>query len=188
MKQYFTGFFSAVCLTASAFLYIGATDVKENIILRDKNGRSTFINALGMTSYNSDGKVTAFFGTDLENDCGQFKIANSYEEIRLAGYVDSKNNGALGTYCSNNSVGTLLSSRDRGGNITVYSSDPSINNGWRGGLSVSEKGDGLIELWNHKSNINVLIGSLYNKSYKGDGFINLFDRYGDYGWGATGKN
>ena len=188
MKQYFTGFFSAVCLTASAFLYIGDTDVKENIILRDKNGRATIINGLGMTSYNSDGKITAFFGTDIKSDCGLFKIADFSEKVRLAGYVDNENAGALATYCSSNAVGSLLSSFDDGGIISVYTSDLSNSNRWRGSLSVTEKGDGQIELHNHKNNRNVVIGSLYNKSYKGDGFINLFDRYGDYGWGQTGKN
>ena len=75
MKQYFTGFFTAACLTASVFMFIGAEsknlgDIEVNSIkVLDKNDRITVhlgTNIIGggwLGTYNADGKKTSYLGT-----------------------------------------------------------------------------------------------------------------------------
>ena len=70
MKQYFTGFFTAACLTVSVFMFIGAEsknlgDIEVNSIkVVDKNGKITVhlgINVIGggwLGTYNADGEET----------------------------------------------------------------------------------------------------------------------------------
>ena len=68
MKQYFTGFFTAFCLTASVFLFMGAQnknlgDIEaDSIILKGGDGRTTIKGGFILTD-NSDGKVTSYLGT-----------------------------------------------------------------------------------------------------------------------------
>tara|TARA_B100001765_G_C19226655_1_gene216275 strand:+ start:171 stop:467 length:297 start_codon:yes stop_codon:yes gene_type:complete len=75
MKQYFTGFITAVCLTASSFMFIGAEsknmgDIEVNSIkVVDNNGRITVnlgTNVIGggwLGTYNANGKKTSYLGT-----------------------------------------------------------------------------------------------------------------------------
>ena len=75
MKQYFTGFFTATCLTASVFIFLGAEnknlgDIEVNSIkVMDKNNRITVhlgTNIIGggwLGTYNEDGKKTSYLGT-----------------------------------------------------------------------------------------------------------------------------
>ena len=77
MKQYFTGFFTAVCLTASVFMFIGAKsknlgDIEVNSIkVVDKNDRITVHlgnNIIGggwLGTYNAYGKKTSYLGTGV---------------------------------------------------------------------------------------------------------------------------
>jgi hypothetical protein len=70
MKQYFTGFFTAACLTVSVFMFIGAEsknlgDIEVNSIkVVDKNGKITVhlgTNVIGggwLGTYNADGEET----------------------------------------------------------------------------------------------------------------------------------
>jgi hypothetical protein len=54
-------------------------------------------------------------------------------------------------------------------------------------VGTSEKSDGKISLYNNLGNSVVRLGSLYNESNSGDGFVSLHDRYGEYGWHESGK-
>ena len=77
MKQYFTGFFTAACLTVSVFMFIGAEsknlgDIEVNSIkVVDKNGKITVhlgTNVIGggwLGTYNADGKKTSYLGTGV---------------------------------------------------------------------------------------------------------------------------
>ena len=63
MKQYFTGFFTAFCLTTSLFLFIGAQrttlgDIVVNSIVVRDNGSGGYI-----ATYNEQGKETTYLGT-----------------------------------------------------------------------------------------------------------------------------
>ena len=183
MKQYFSGFFTAVCLTASVFLFFGANDVKDELIIKDENG-TTVINGLGLQTYNLDGKVTAFIGNSV--DGGAIRLADDAQNVKVAAYVGTDKAGALTIYCDNNAVGTIISANPTGGSVCIYSATDITKP--RGLFSIADSDDGRILLLNNKNNYNVNLGSIYNDTHKGDGFINLYDRYGDFGWGITGKN
>ena len=97
MKQYFTGFFTAVCLTASVFIFMGSQNknlgdieadsikltgeigttylVPSGLALRNKDGNLVFIVAVGdesgggsLRTYNVHEKMTGYFGTNKNND------------------------------------------------------------------------------------------------------------------------
>jgi len=75
MKQYFTGFFTAVCLTASVFIFMGSQnknlgDIEANsITVRTPDGKVPIYIAYGgegngyIQTFNADGKQTAYLGT-----------------------------------------------------------------------------------------------------------------------------
>lgn len=187
MKKYFSGFFTAVCLTVSVFLFIGANDIKDELIIKDENGW-TVINGLGLQTYNLDGKATAFIGNNDFSSAvgGSIRIFDDAQNIKIGAFVGEEKSGALAIYCDNNAVGTIISANPAGGSVNIYSATDEAK--VRGLFNVTENDDGRIILVNDKNNYNVNIGSLYNDKHKGDGFINLYDRYGDFGWGITGKN
>ena len=78
MKQYFTGFFTAICLTASVFLFMGQQNSDEmeakSIVFKGVNG-TTFIEGGRIFVYNLDGKQTAFICTNDRMD-GEIKLQN----------------------------------------------------------------------------------------------------------------
>ena len=68
MKQYFTGFFTAMALVTSVFLFIGAASNKNKIeakmiTVKGKDG-STLIMDGTIVTLNKDGFVTGYFGND----------------------------------------------------------------------------------------------------------------------------
>ena len=68
MKQYFTGFFTAIILMISVFLFIGAASNKSKIeakmiTVKGKDG-STLIMDGTIVTLNKDGFVTGYFGND----------------------------------------------------------------------------------------------------------------------------
>ena len=68
MKQYFTGFFTAVCLTASVFIFMGTQNknlgdiVVNSISIKSENGETNIYDGYIQTN-NADGKLTAYLGT-----------------------------------------------------------------------------------------------------------------------------
>ena len=77
MKQYFTGFFTAVCLTASVFIFMGSQnknlgDIVVHSISVQNDGKEVVWLGTGeggigfLSTYNEDGKETSFLGTSLE--------------------------------------------------------------------------------------------------------------------------
>ena len=73
MKQYFTGFFTAVCLTASVFIFMGSQnknlgDIVVNSISVQNDGKEVVwlgssANGGGqLATFNADGKQTSYLG------------------------------------------------------------------------------------------------------------------------------
>ena len=122
MRQYFTGFFTAVCLTASVFIFMGSQNKNLGDIEADSisltselgttyliGGGITFENKDGkdvinigisdddsgfLSTYNADGKETSFLGTDIEGS-GALMINNMDEQL-IAGFGASPDNGKDG--------------------------------------------------------------------------------------------
>ncbi len=68
MKQYFTGFFTAITLMISIFLFVGAASKRSKIeaqmiTVKGKDG-STLIMDGTIVTLNKDGFVTGYFGND----------------------------------------------------------------------------------------------------------------------------
>ena len=117
MKQYFTGFFTAVCLTASVFLFMGsqiknlgdidADSIKltselgttyllaGGIILENKDGNHVLTVAIGdgggghLTTFNADGKKMSYLGTG-EGGGGHLETFNVHE--KMTGYFGTGEN------------------------------------------------------------------------------------------------
>ena len=89
MKQYFTGFFTALCLTVSFFLFTGANntnlgDITVNSLKVVDDGSGGYI-----VTYNSDGKRTSFLGTS-EGGAGKIAAYNlTGNEIVLNDLADN---------------------------------------------------------------------------------------------------
>ena len=143
LKQYFTGFFTALCLSASFVLFVGShkkslgSVVVDSIIVKGDDGSMTTIIGSGMITYNTNGKQSCYVGTADQG-------------------------------------GGVIRTSNINGKETCYL-----------GANILSNGELIIN--NNKGNTIVWMGSIDNKNHMGDGGINLFDRYGDFGWGASGK-
>jgi len=139
MKQYFTGFFTAVCLTASVFLFMGS---------QNKNLGDIVAKSIRITG---DGKLgeTIIVGSDI---------------ITKSIYITGGEFGA-----------TMIV----GGGVAVLNKDGKTD----ALLTSSEHGTGHLKTYNSKGEVTVYLGT----NMENDGTIILFDRYGDTGWGQSGK-
>ena len=120
MKQYFTGFFTGVCLVASAVMFMGASNknlgnITVNSITVMDDGTGGFIQTLNadgkQTSYlgtggkgsgklqtfNADGKQTSYLGTAVE---GSGKLQTYNKHGVMVGYfgTDANEDGVIGLY------------------------------------------------------------------------------------------
>ena len=89
MKQYFTGFFTAVCLTASVFMFMGSQNknlgdiIVDSITIKGELGVTTIMGG-GIIFYSSNGEPKVMLGASESN--GFLLIYNS----------DSKETASLG--------------------------------------------------------------------------------------------
>ena len=133
MKQYFTGFFTAVCLTSSIFFFVGAQKNHGDLLvsslkIKDRYSASSItIESEGITMVNNKGKkllsigkgdvlggsIRAFspegremiyLGSNIDGDGGVIKIRNIFGE----------ETGSFGTDINKNGIATLS---DRYGEI-----------------------------------------------------------------------
>ncbi len=80
MKQYFTGFFTAICISISTILFIGASSNKDKIeakmiTVRGEDG-TTYIMDGTIVTTNKRGLVTGYFGNDRSKN-GIIALFNS---------------------------------------------------------------------------------------------------------------
>lgn len=98
MKQYFTGFFTAICLTSSIFIFMGSKNknlgditVSSISIYPGKRGGGY------IKTYNDQGHQTAYFGTG-ENGVGLIGVHNSVgSQVAYLG-AGAYGSGFLNTY------------------------------------------------------------------------------------------
>ena len=73
MKNYFTGFFTAMCLTGSLFILMGSRSqfhqdiIANSIIVPNSDGSMTILDGNGITTYNDEGKVVSTLGKKMMN-------------------------------------------------------------------------------------------------------------------------
>jgi len=168
MKQYFTGFFTAVCLTASVFLFMGS---------QNKNLGDIEANSISIVSPEGTTKILG----------GMIETFNKDEQLMTSNY-SSENGGLFKIYNSNGYMTGMLATTTINSGILMINGDK--NNEVASLATIKQPGGaggGVLEIFNQHNISTVKIGIAMNDAYKGDGFINLFDRYGDLGWSMFGK-
>ena len=140
MKQYFTGFFTAVCLTASVFIFMGS----QNKNLGDIEADSISLTSELGTTYLIGGGIV------LENQYGK-------------------------------DVFTVGISDDGGGFLSTYNTDGKETSY----LGTTDDGSGLLMIENMDGELIAGFGASLDNGKDGEAV--LFDRYGDVGWTASGK-
>ena len=190
MKKYTIGLITGALLAVSAMMFMGA----QNKNLGD-------ITVTSIKALNDDGDMVGFFGS--LNDRGALALSragNSLPEIIL---VLEDAGGTIGT-CNADGKETVYLGNGEGGNgfLTTNNADGKKT----AYLGTGEDGIGLLGTFNADGKQTVYLGtseggfgflSTYNKhevktGYFGtnkdnDGIAVLFDRYGDIGWSAIGK-
>ncbi len=82
MKKYFTGFFTAMCLTGSLFILMGSRSqfhqdiIANSIIVPNSDGSMTILDGNGITTYNDEGKVVSTLGKKNDEQ-GHLLLSNT---------------------------------------------------------------------------------------------------------------
>ena len=129
MKQYFTGFFTAVCLTASVFIFMGS---------RNKNLGDIEVNSIRLKTKND--KVVGVFSA--LNDRGWLMISNDNypsERSSVSISVDEYGGNVRTTNLNGSLNTTLTTTEDGSGMVLVSNKDAKMSVG----LAVSDE-DGSV--------------------------------------------
>ena len=211
MKQYFTGFFTAVCLTASVFLFMGAQNknlgdvtVKSLRVEDDEGNPMVIIDSFekggGITVWNKNISIVADISVS-DNSGGIIKTYNAdFKKTIFLGTGDEGVGG--GHFSAYNRHGTLtsyLGSSTKGiGLLKTYNADgkdmcylgPGKSGNGSGGLIISnvngKESSYFGEYLETYNDAGVKTG-YFGTSKDRDGIAVLMDRYGDAGWSASGK-
>ena len=207
MKQYFTGFFTATCLSFSLFLFMGAQNTKPSsdpIIITSDNGTTKIgggfieidspsgkkifdvrvgdFNHGALALYNKTGKMSSKLSA-LESGDGYLKIHNE-AGVKVIDIKSSSFGGFFKSYNAQSKQTAYLGTfRNLKGGLMTYNEKFDLTSF----VGTSEKSNGKISLYNNDGNNVVRLGSLYTNGNSADGFISLHDRYGEHVWHKSGK-
>tara|TARA_A100000164_G_scaffold53474_1_gene42029 strand:+ start:169 stop:798 length:630 start_codon:yes stop_codon:yes gene_type:complete len=208
MKNYFNGFITSTCLTASLFLFVGSQNVKTHsgpiVITSEKgttkigggfieidgpSGKKIFDVVVGdgnhgeLTVYNKNGKSTSKVSAYGDGD-GCIKVYNELGK-KVIDIKSSSFGGFFSTYNALNKQTSYLGTfQNLKGGLMTYNEKFDLTSF----LGTTDQSDGKISLYNNQGNSIVQIGALYSSGNFGDGFVSLHDRYGEYGWHKSGKS
>ena len=165
MKKYFTGFFTAMCLTGSLFILMGSRsqfhqDINANSnIVPNSDGSMTILDGNGITTYNNEGKVVSTLGKKNDEQ-GHLLLSN----------MDGNTMCYLG---SGSYGGTLLTYNIRGKETSQ--------------LGTGKRSHGGLMIYN-RNGINVAELTTFDKGdyFRGDGGLILNDRNGEDVWVQDG--
>ena len=169
MKQYFTGFFTAFCLTASAFLFLGAqnNDLGDVIVRSLKVIDDEGNEVVTLASYKLGGFIWVW---------------NS----RGAQAVEMSVDGNSGGYFRANDIGgkSQVEVRDggndsRGGLIETYNATGAMTSY----LGTGKSGIGILRTFNDSGVETGYFGTSKDR----DGMVILSDQNGQIGWSVNGK-
>ncbi len=155
-----------VLCTALVFVLIGAKS-------QDKNLGDITVNSIRVV--NNDGKIVA--ALDADEDGGRLDILNNDGKIVAALDAD-EDGGRLDILNNDGKIVAALDADEDGGRIDILNNDGKVVAGL-----VTGEGGGKLDIYNKHEKLVATLQS--NKDF--DGLIGLFDRYGDAGWGETGK-
>ena len=183
MKQYFTGFFTAICLTTSVFIFMGS---------QNKNLGDIVVNSI---SVQKDGEESLWIGTG--RNLGLITIKNADRLVATELGVDYKGRGFIKTNNTDGSGSAFIGSSNDGGCISTNHTDGNQTSY----LGTGKGGLGLLKTFNADGKMSVYLGDGHIKTHNihevmvgyfgtnkdNDGIAFLKDRYNDVGWGASGK-
>ena len=187
MKKYTIGLITGALLATSAMMFMGSQnknlgDIVVNSITVLDDGNGGFIK-----TFNTDGKLTVYLGTG-EGGLGILKTFNTDGKETV--YLGT-GEGGLGSLSTSNGDGketAYLGTSNEGSGWLVVSNDGSIETLNAEGkktayLGTGEGGAGYLSTYNEHEVKTGYFGTDNNN----DGMVVLFDRYGDVGWSASGK-
>ena len=164
MKKYSTTLLNGFILGISTMLFIGAKS-------QDKNLGDITANSLRVVDKNNVLKAEVYVN-DEGNPIVSMRSNLGFTSI-TSGAIQTRN-------IEGNPVIFIGSNSNEGGVISVKNKEGKELASISSGLT----GFGIIQTFNSKGNQSVYIGSDIKNE---DGLIQISDRYGDVGWGATGK-
>ena len=169
MKQYFTGFFTAFCLTTSAFLFLAArnNDLGDVIVRSLKVVDDEGDEVVTLASYELGGfiwvwnsKGSQAVEMSVDGNSGGYIRANDVEgkskvEVRAGGNI---------------SRGGLIETYNEIGSMTSY-------------LGTGKSGIGILRTFNDSGEETGYFGTSKNM----DGMVVLSDQNGQIGWSVNGR-
>ena len=187
MKQYFTGFFTAICLTSSMFLFMGSKKtshgdiVAESILIKNpKTGLDTYIEA-GIITLGKNGKGYVAIGAG--DKAGTFGLLGENGPLVLMGIGATSDEGFICTYNNKNDVAVQLGTfGDKMRGLSIHDEN-SVTKSF---IGIDEKNSGRIILANKNREPAFSAGATYDYGKRGVGYIHLGDQFGDTGWSAVG--
>ena len=163
IKSYVIGFLSCACL----FLIMGQTS--------SKNFGDIEVNSISIKTL--DGNETGYFGTS-KGGAGMLHIYN--DDGKQTASLGTNPDGGLIQIFNNDGQETAGLGTNTNGGILQTFNNHGVLTGYFG-TSVSDFG--IIKTFNSQGVRTAYFGT----STENDGIILLYDRYGDDGWGMTGK-
>ena len=184
MKQYFTGFFTAICLTTSVFIFMGSTDnnmghiIVDSIIMRNPDtGDKTIIDP-GMISFSRDDNIYATMGAGKSS--GVFSLLNDDNGVVLLMGKGASNDGFISTWNGKTMTASIGSLKGGERGIVVYGDDSKPKTFF--GMDLNKAG--TLQLFNAEAESVVESGASYANEDHGQGFLKLNDENGIPNWNA----
>ena len=169
MNDYTKGILTGASLILCFFMFVSAKSQEKKVEFEDVVIKGSLLVGMEKTgkvmvtdgaiiTFNYDGQISSIFGNGPNNGAARLEIKNHNRET--ISYVGASKGTGDGIISTNRSDGTM----------TTY-------------LGASESGGGILEAYN-KHGVKVLHAG---EGAELHGAIVVFDRYGDIGWGETGK-
>ena len=162
MKQYFTGFFTAVCLTASVFIFMGSQNKNLGVIEADS---ISITSEVGTTLIIGGG---IFLKNEDGNDVSLLAVGDNGGSFFETHNADGKQTSYLGT------------AGDGSGHLRTYNADGKMTSYLGTG---GDGNEGKLSTYN----VHGVETGYFGTNTENDGIIVLSDKYGDAGWAASGK-
>ena len=149
--------------TILVFVSIGATD---------KNLGDITVSSIAVVDEN--GKLVGSFSSNEYG--GNLRIGHTNGKL-VSTFSSDKNGASLMISNTDGKLSGVFSSDEDGGSLAIFNSDEKL------AAVLSPRGGGLLKVYNKHGEQVGYFG--VNKDQ--DGMITLSDRYGDTGWGESGK-
>ena len=187
MKQYFTGFFTAVCLTASTFIFIGSKEksmghiVVDSIVMKNpETGDGTVIDP-GMISFSRDDNIYATMGAGKSS--GVFSLLNDDNGVVLLMGKGASTDGFISTWNGKTMTASIGSLKGGERGIVVYGDDNKQKSFF--GMDLNKAG--TLQLFNAEAEPVVESGASYANEDRGQGFLKVNDENGFPDWNTDSQ-